>query len=94
MARSSLKEHYACGKHSGFPLCCILWYLTVWKLIEKLPHKEVKLDDNLVWTVSGPTVWYIENTGWGYIPCPLCIVRKNKVEVLSCDCDVDSRMYE
>lgn len=24
---------YRCGKHSGFPLCCILWYMYIWDRI-------------------------------------------------------------
>lgn len=92
MARTSLKEHYQCGRHSGFPLCCVLWYVTGWQLIGRLPHKTITLDDGVVWVLSGPTVWYTKNILWGYVPCPLCIVRKNQVDVISCDCNVDARM--
>lgn len=40
--KNRLIDQIRCGWHSGFPLCCILWYLLPWKLVLRF----AKWEDN------------------------------------------------
>jgi hypothetical protein len=59
------------GTCSGFPLCCIVWFVTGWKLGFKVKRFRF---------------WYLRKTGWGgYVPCPLCTISGARVSVRRCD---------
>lgn len=57
------------GRCSGFPPCCIAWYVTCWKLVCKTKY---------IW-------WYARKAGdSGYVPCPLCLMSGARVRVNKC----------
>lgn len=73
-----------CGLHSGFPTCCVAFFVRVWwpwmLAIDGLSTRRradafVASDDYAKWT-----------TRPGYVACPKCVVDQNFVEVKACDC--------
>ena len=97
-----MKQDYTCGEHSGFPLCCRLFYLMRHEFFEPyigfLPNwitgcKPVLLNGTY-WSNHG---WFIEwyrnysdhitaGHNWGYIACPVCLNVGRKIDVKKCDC--------
>ena len=61
-----------CGIHSGFPSCCIRFYVAekMWMLPKKNSNYTNKIRAS--------------NISWGYIPCPNCLKSSNVVKVLCC----------
>ena len=72
-ALAKIQYTWRCGRHSGFPLCCILWYLGPWLLVVfKIPK---------MWE------WYWTlGTECDYVRCPMCLLTNRRVEVKDCDC--------
>jgi len=64
-----------CGKHSGIPSCCVLWYIGVWKKaimnIPKLWRMYYSVNDT-------------DNVE--YIRCPVCILLDYTIELKECGC--------
>jgi hypothetical protein len=70
--RPNAAHTIACGMHSGFPACCIRYFVQTAYLqdAEFMEH-----------------MFAIEAAGTpGYIPCPECLRAKRFVEVRGCDC--------
>lgn len=65
-----------CGMHSGFPLCCIMFQGLVWVYI---PSEMKNKINNWRKKVIG-------DVHPGYIMCPKCVLSKNIVSVVRCDC--------
>lgn len=63
-----------CGKHSGFPDCCIKFFITKWTWLwgcepskfRKAYSKRLKMSEA------------------GYVPCPKCLKAKKFVDVQPC----------
>ncbi len=91
---TTLAEHAECGLHSGLPLCCVTWYLTAWRLLWRIDFHVAPVETigEVDFLMDGVTVRYQMLAPWGYVPCPSCIVRNNRVNMRSCACDVDARM--
>jgi hypothetical protein len=66
-------HHCKCGWHSGFKLCCILWWLLFWPFFTKERRDNYRKMANTLHT-------------WGYIPCPMCMTFGQPVKVKSCNC--------
>lgn len=74
-ANRTIWSDIACGWHSGFRPCCILFFL-IWSRI--LPRR-------VMYFVSRMKLL----TGFRYIPCPLCYLMNQKLlEPRQCDCDL------
>lgn len=101
-----------CGRHSGFSPCCILWFITGWKLVlryakwdsdtytwyhrlmdRRLP--DTAMHDIIVFGETygpGDDDWHITKyrriclDSWTMIPCPLCLWRRRRAQVLTCFC--------
>lgn len=62
------------GLHSRIPVCCILWFVTLWPLLFK--------------TEAAGTYWRwmeeMRGGGMEYIPCPFCILMGRVKEIKSC----------
>jgi hypothetical protein len=59
-----------CGLHSGFPPCCVLYYMRVhlWK-----SHREMR-----------KYTWAAGDLGFQHIPCPDCLKDKKIVKAKNC----------
>lgn len=66
-----------CGTHSGFPLCCIKFFIAekLWMTDEQSQIYYCRMQERSQ-EIGGK--W------WGYIPCPDCLAKGNMVEVLPC----------
>lgn len=69
-----LPKTIECGLHSGFPPCCVAFYVTqkMWM-------------DNIEQDAYNKRI-YKKNNSYGYVPCPDCLKSGNKVIVIECDC--------
>jgi hypothetical protein len=67
-----LPKTIRCGKHSGFPHCCIRYFLTVHMWRTDLAKRRY------VQKLSRLPIWA------GYIPCPQCVKGLNFVKVKKC----------
>ena len=97
-----MKQDYTCGEHSGFPLCCRVFYLMRHEFFEPyigfLPNLVTGckpfLKNGSYWSNYGWFItWYQKYSakftgeqGWGYIPCPVCLQVGRKINVKKCDC--------
>lgn len=74
-----LRYDLRCGRHSGIPLCCIAWYVTVWRL----------LGPGGVLPYTSPH-WYSEwraVSGAGYVRCPICkLLSRPAATIVRCAC--------
>jgi len=73
MGIRGLSQEYKCGRNSGMPVCCIVWYLTVWKLLSfkiKCRYNEWVLD--------------YSNESIRYIRCPMCKVLGRYIDMKHC----------
>lgn len=66
----SSERDIAFGKHSNIPNCCIDFFVEEWEFIH------IRKDDLYVRAVN--------SCAWGYVPCPECLGRGNKVHVRQC----------
>jgi hypothetical protein len=64
-----------CGLHSGFPKCCILFFVKVWRSCRPTPPQSYYSTMQAL-GVEPP----------GYIPCPTCLLAGNIVPVKPCAC--------
>lgn len=73
MTKDELKEyHWAFGRHSNLPNCCIDFFVEEWDMSE-------------CWQNEGN--WYhqaIRAAKYGYVPCPRCLGTGNKVKIRWC----------
>lgn len=63
-----------CGRHSGFPDCCIKFYVTKWIWLVDNPKSKFVENYRKKLFKDPP----------GYIPCPKCFKSKNFVKVKPC----------
>lgn len=74
-----------CGVHSGFPSCCIAFFVKVW-----WPYA-LAIDGSSTRARADALTAYNAYQKWstrpGYVPCPSCVVERKFVEVLPCDCE-------
>jgi hypothetical protein len=69
-------SNYRCGLHSGFPKCCIRFFVPSWMLGS---HEQIRVHaTKLVSSAARMGKW------WGYIPCPECCLKEEPIEVLPC----------
>ena len=61
--------HWRYGRHSGIPDCCIQFWTT--KYMDEF-HRH------------SPYFELIGELSWGYVPCPECVAKGNKVHVIDC----------
>lgn len=83
-----LPSTFECGVHSGFPTCCIIFYMTrkMWmsesenRDYNKLIHQKMKM----ILDEDGEYIKHIP----GYIPCPKCLESENFVtDIKPCECN-------
>jgi hypothetical protein len=68
-----------CGLHSGFPLCCIVFFVKLWGPV-------VMDTDDRWFYVSYHAMLAQLGVSAGYIPCPRCALERSIVEVRPCNC--------
>jgi hypothetical protein len=69
-----IREDITCGLHSGFPPCCIKWYITKW-----IWNLDTKLFDKHWGKIRG-----VKGIDISYIPCPKCLKNKTFVKLKKC----------
>lgn len=69
-----VRYHWECGRHSGIPPCCRVFYIAVWSRCHRRPLRELYL------SLVGP---------WEYVPCPVCMVRGRGKDTVLRDCTCD-----
>lgn len=62
-------QHIMYGLHSGIPSCCITFYVT---------------DYDREFGLKTPYYTLITLLGWGYVPCPHCVVNNAPVKIKDC----------
>jgi hypothetical protein len=68
--------NYRCGLHSGFPKCCIRFFVKTWIMGS---HADIRVHAvKMLSSAASMGKW------WGYIPCPDCCLKHEPVEVLRC----------
>lgn len=72
-----VRYDWVCGKHSGIPACCRVWFIAAWTFA--LPYSWKRAYDRLIARRSG---------AWEYVPCPVCLVtgRGRGVPLIDCTC--------
>lgn len=95
---NDILEHITCGLHSGFPECCIFYYLTCYLPVIELntTRNEINFDEynNHISVIFDQEIYELyqrlyklDNDYYvGYIRCPSCILVNKRVEVKSCNC--------
>lgn len=71
------------GQCSGFPLCCITWYLTGWRLLLGDVINE-SVYDKPAWRANLILGYHRLAGDSGYVPCPLCLISGARVRVRRC----------
>ena len=70
-----------CGIHSGFPFCCIIFYIVIYRPLYK---SKFSVKQNELWRLYSNK---IPEISFGRIPCPYCIMfDKNPKEANDCNC--------
>lgn len=66
------------GKQSGIPLCCRVFFVALWSPSYHVDHMQ-----------CGVVYRWWSNMGWrrlyNYVPCPLCYMRGNKIQLVQCE---------
>jgi hypothetical protein len=79
-----------CGLHSGFPPCCVIFYITVWARSVGFKKDKSSVDmfhftqfcENYLTPVTRLTGLAVS----GYVPCPACILARHFVTTKKCNC--------
>lgn len=90
---NTLEQDIRCGKHSGFPDCCIKFYTTDWERIIILLNKGNKEEHKNYVKRMSEKAKMNGKSQWGYIPCPDCLEKENFVETKQCLCCFDALEY-
>lgn len=70
-----------CGLHSGFPLCCVVFFVKVWgPFVMDVDDADRALSESYHAWLSNM------ECSVGYVPCPKCVIDETFVKVKSCDC--------
>lgn len=80
----NIPKDVECGYHSGFPTCCIKYYITihVWRTVEEL-HKYWKRVEKVSAALGRQP---------GYVVCDECLKRKRFIKQVK-RCPEDSRCW-
>lgn len=62
-----IEDDRVAGKLSGFPPCCIEFYVRIWLNLR-------------TWQALRDS--YLGDKHWGYVPCPHCLHTNNRVPVV------------
>jgi hypothetical protein len=71
---NKIKIDISCGIHSGFPPCCVKFFVTKW--VWHRFHKS----NNKHWD----NIRAIDSFDINYIPCPKCLKNKTFVKLKKC----------
>jgi hypothetical protein len=78
---TKVQYDWNCGRHSGFSICCILWYLGPWQLIIfKIP---------MMWK----WYWTLGND-CDYVRCPICLLMNHQRKMIECNCGNEENAKE
>lgn len=64
--------HFAFGRHSNIPECCIRFFVNVWDAQALWRHDDL------------PLVRAINSSDAGYVQCPACLASGRVVQIVDC----------
>jgi hypothetical protein len=74
-----------CGLHSGFPKCCIAFFVKVWwPWLLAIDQLSTRARASAMPAFNTYQKW---NGQPGYVPCPRCAIEKSFVKVIPCNCE-------
>jgi hypothetical protein len=95
-------QDWKCGRHSGFPLCCIAFYVLIWSpLFVNYGSKYKGSFTEFYHNIDKRIVKFRRIThearfrdkslpviieGFGRVACPLCLLFSRNTEWKECDC--------
>jgi len=79
---AQLAHDIECGTHSGFPPCCIAWFIMVKRTMQ--PGSRAWRAYERALLRAAPA----RRGKVGYAPCPACVAARRFVRVASCTCAV------
>lgn len=100
-ATKNWEYNLRCGVHSGFPLCCIAWFMIIHYNLGRTKNDRGRLIRDIYNSISKDIAKYRklkyhfidEETnkpgfiyGWGRIPCPICVFKSTKTGSIECNC--------
>jgi len=77
MSVKSICGHFHCGRHSGIPLCCMIFFVFLWGPLSRLSYFSL---------VKKFIYWY-PPVKFGYVPCLFCFVLRRKAKIRNCSND-------
>lgn len=80
-----------CGWHSRVPVCCILYYLTFWRLFSAISVALFGDRRLLIWYTEGVCRRRAprRKTRFGRAACPICLCLRRDVTLAACACSWD-----
>ena len=78
-----------CGLHSGFPTCCIEFFVTVWHPWMLTNPRVLSPDARRVMKTYETTIR--RDVAPGYVPCPSCLEARRFVTPRKCDWHLSAR---
>ncbi len=77
------REDWICGRHSGFRICDVLWYITGWHYAWRTKDQEFIGWYNTQITKRYGSLFMRPQ----YVPCPVCVLLKPRTRRLKkCGC--------
>jgi len=85
---------FQCARISKIPLCCIMWWMIAYQWLVRDFGKTEYIPEEKKSRRRAIAEIYLKKIDlskkdYRYIPCPLCLLRKKKAEILICDCEKD-----
>jgi len=85
---SAAHKNVVCGRHSGFPLCCVMFFSLLW-----FPMRSAGKKHRSLVHLTQPYLRVVNRIrerrsrgGWGRLPCPICLLRDNPTTPTPCAC--------
>ena len=95
--KNTVFNNIRCGLHSGFPVCCVAFWATVWRPMCQSDNRSITRIRDCLLEVIGSIEkargisWYSDYyddciDGFGRIPCPMCLLFSRNTYCKKCNC--------
>jgi len=82
-----LQLHYICGRHSGIPLCCVIYFIITREILESI------IGSRLFYKFLKSNIFNRYLEGFEYIACPYCSVFNKPKKIRDCGTDGTYRPF-